>query len=131
MRFLDHSSQVLSQLQARREAALRRCGTAAEGYAKAICPVDTGRLRASIRSQVDGIQGRMVLGTNVEYAADVELGTGRYRPGWSGPRKWRWQSRDGRWHTTTGQRPQPYLRPAMSDHTGAYSALIRISLGGE
>lgn len=45
-----------------------------EGVAKRICPVDTGRLRASISSRVEpGPVG--VVGTNVEYAPYVELGT--------------------------------------------------------
>lgn len=35
--------------------------------------VDTGRLRASITSEVSGMEGRV--GTNVEYAGFVEYGT--------------------------------------------------------
>lgn len=47
--------------------------------AKQLCPVDTGRLRASIswRMERDGDQVVGVVGTNVEYAAYVELGTRR------------------------------------------------------
>lgn len=43
------------------------------------CPVDTGRLRSSITNELgqDG-QGLMAtVGTNVEYAAFVELGTSK------------------------------------------------------
>ena len=44
-----------------------------EGDAKRICPVDTGRLRSSITHEVDLFSGKV--GSNVEYAAYVELGT--------------------------------------------------------
>lgn len=37
------------------------------------CPVDTGELRRSITSQVEGMFG--IVGTNKEYAGYVELGT--------------------------------------------------------
>jgi phage gpG-like protein len=44
-----------------------------EREAKLLCPVDTGRLRASIHGQMTGpAQG--VVGTNVTYAAPVEYG---------------------------------------------------------
>jgi HK97 gp10 family phage protein len=62
--------------------------------AKNGCPVDTGRLRSSITWEVarDG-QGLVALiGTNVDYAIYVELGT-RY------------------------MRAQPYLRPALGAAT--------------
>lgn len=45
--------------------------------AKERCPVDTGRLRASIATETtdDGLSG--VVGTNVEYGPFVEFGTSR------------------------------------------------------
>lgn len=49
-----------------------------EGAAKDLAPVDTGRLRSSIRGKVEerpeGVIGRV--GTNVNYAPFVEYGTG-------------------------------------------------------
>jgi phage gpG-like protein len=45
-----------------------------EGKAKQLAPVDTGRLRASIRTDLAPL--RAVVGTNVEYAPYVEHGTG-------------------------------------------------------
>lgn len=50
-----------------------------EGHAKSICPVDTGRLRSSIDHQLgsDGASLFVRVGTDVEYAAYVELGTRR------------------------------------------------------
>lgn len=53
--------------------ALEAIGQQAEGDAKALTPVDTGRLRNSITHQVDENAKAVYIGTNVEYAADVEL----------------------------------------------------------
>lgn len=62
-----------------------------ESAAKRAAPVDTGRLRGSITRELgedaQGLVGR--IGTNVEYAPHVELGTSRMTA-------------------------QPYLRPALS-----------------
>lgn len=56
---------------------LEEVGLVAEGYAKAICPVDTGRFRNSItHAQLDGTHE--AVGTNVEYARYVEQGTSRH-----------------------------------------------------
>lgn len=53
--------------------ALAEIGMTAEGYAKARCPVDTGRLRNSIVNVVKGDD--VYVGTNVEYARHVEFGS--------------------------------------------------------
>lgn len=69
---------------------LLRRAVRVEAAAKRACPVDTGRLRASLTHVIeeDGEGLYAVVGTNVEYAIYVELGTGRTRA-------------------------QPYLRPAL------------------
>jgi HK97 gp10 family phage protein len=58
---------------------LARAGVRVETKAKQRCPVDTGRLRSSISSQLDIGEGvpAVVIGTDVEYAIYVELGTSR------------------------------------------------------
>lgn len=56
---------------------LQRRALQVDRAAKRLCPVDTGRLRSSIANELgaDG-QGLMAsVGTNVEYAPYVELGT--------------------------------------------------------
>ena len=80
-------------------------GLAAEGYAKAACPVDTGRLRNSITHVARTDEKAVYIGTNVEYAPDVELGT-------------------------VHQKAQPYLKPAASEHADTYRAIIERRLGG-
>lgn len=61
---------------------LERRAVRVEAAAKRQCPVDTGRLRASITHALDQDgQGLLaVVGSDVEYAAYVELGTSRTRP---------------------------------------------------
>ena len=62
--------------------------------AKSEAPVDTGRLRSSIASQIVRGPGSQIVGkvgTNVEYAIHQEYGT-RYQPG------------------------KPFLRPALAKH---------------
>ena len=49
----DHSAEVLSALDAAIARGLETCGLVAEGYAKKLCPVDTGNLRNSITHTVD------------------------------------------------------------------------------
>lgn len=85
------------------EAALIAIGMTAETYAKQLCPVDTGRLRNSITHEVDMKEQCAIIGSNVEYAAYVELGTSR-------------------------QKAQPYLRPAAENHGFEYQTLARNAL---
>ena len=49
------------------------CGKIAEGETKKLCPVDTGRLRNSITYDVAEDGKSVRIGTNVEYAKDVEF----------------------------------------------------------
>lgn len=83
--------------------ALEVCGGMAESYAKMRCPVDTGNLRNSITHQMDG-DDAVVIGTAVEYAPYVELGTHKM-----------------------GSRP--YLVPALEDHIDEYRNVITNELG--
>ena len=83
-----------------------------ENTAKENCPVDSGQLRNSITSNVSGETGEV--GTNVEYAPYVEYGTGVYNSGRLTP--WSYQDASGEWHTTTGQKPQPFLVPALDSN---------------
>lgn len=59
-------------------AALEEMGLVAEGAAKRICPVDTGRLRNSITHALMG-NDSVAIGTNVEYAPYVHEGTSRHK----------------------------------------------------
>ena len=123
--FIDNSKQFREAFEAVCKRALERCGMQAEGYAKDLVPVDTGNLRNSITHKV--AEDVVYIGTNNEYAAYVELGTGKYA---EGGRKdpWVHQDDEGRWHHTDGQRAQPYLKPAVADHKQTYRNIIKEEL---
>lgn len=125
--FRDNSKEVLAALREAATRALEKCGIAAEGFAKKAVPVDTGNLRNSISHKVDEKEKVVYIGTNSEYGAYVELGTGKY---YKGGRQdpWVYKDEEGRWHHTNGQRAQPYLKPAVADHKQTYKNIIKDEL---
>ena len=125
IRLEDNSEAVLEALKAAALRALERCGLQAEGYAKDLTPVDTGNLRNSITHQVSEDGREVYIGTNVEYAPYVELGTGVYAEGGGGrPTPWVYQDAKGQWHWTRGNPAQPFLKPAVADHAQTYRNII-------
>lgn len=97
--------------------ALTEAALICESAAKRKAPVDTGQLRGSISHKVavDDNGGYAEIGSNLQYAAYVELGTGIYN---SSGRKGGWVYKDakGEWHRTNGMKPHPYLKPAISEN---------------
>lgn len=93
----SHVDEVLDALQSQKDKILEEWGLVAEAYAADYCPVDTGRLRASISHDRD--DDSMYVGTNVEYAPYVELGTSRMDA-------------------------QPFLRPAIENHMDEYREIM-------
>lgn len=126
--FTDNSGEVLAAMQAAALRALEQCGLTAEGYAKRLCPVDTGNLRNSIAHQVDPEEPAVYVGSASEYAAYVELGTGVHYPG-GRQTPWVYQDAKGHWHMTRGQRAKPFLKPAVADHGQTYRGIIKDELG--
>lgn len=121
--FNDHSGEVLN---ARHDAVVRtleRCGTEGEGYAKDLAPTRTGNLKNSITHKVDNGENSVYIGTNVEYALYVEMGTGKYAEG-GRPTPWVYQDDEGNWHWTAGNPAQPFLKPAVADHAQTYRNII-------
>lgn len=128
--FKDNSGEILAALDAAIYRALEKCGLAAEGYAKKLCPVDTGNLRNSITHLLGGDRGDakvVYVGTNSEYAAYVELGTGIYTDG-GRPTPWAYQDARGEWHWTRGNKAQPYLKPAVTRHKPEYNKILENEL---
>lgn len=125
----DNSKEVSSAIKASLLRGLEKCGLVAEGYAKKLCPVDTGNLRNSITHVIDEDEPAAIIGTNNSYAAYVELGTGKYAEGGGGrPTPWVYQDEKGNWHYTHGQKPQPYLKPAVADHASQYRNILEDEL---
>lgn len=91
IRFDDRALQTLfTSTEGDIAKDLQRRALKVDRRAKQLAPVDTGRLRSSITNQLaKDSQGLLALvGSNVHYAAFVELGTSKMRS-------------------------QPYLRPAL------------------
>lgn len=125
--FIDNSDEILNEFQSAAIRALEKCGLVAENYAKRNLTengsVDTGRLRNSISHQVDDSERAVYVGSNVSYAAYVELGTGQYTQG-GRPTPWVYVDDKGNWHMTHGQRAKPYLKPAVADNAQQYKNII-------
>lgn len=100
---MDNSEIVIQASYDQIEKALKSVALTAEKYAKQDCPVDTGRLRSSITHETD--KNTAYIGTNVEYAPYVEMGTSRMRA-------------------------QPFLEPAMEQHLSEYKEMIETILKG-
>lgn len=113
------------------DKVLNRACLLVENDAKQKCPVNTGALRASITHEVKDNEG--TIGTNLEYAPYVEFGTGLFSSKGDGRQDvpWRYQTPDGKWHTTSGQKPQPYLQPALNQNKQKIKAMFITGLKEE
>lgn len=98
----DHIPLVKQSKDAAIAGALEKIGLLCEGYASALAPVDTGRLRSSITHEVDGKES-VSIGSDVEYAIYQEMGTSKMAA-------------------------QPFLKPAVEGHMGEYMLIVTESL---
>lgn len=100
------------------ENALEMACAVVERRAKELAPRGTGELRRSITSKVDQEGGDMVgvVYTPLLYAPYVEYGTGLFAE--NGGRQdvpWWFKDDEGKWHSTSGMPPRPYMRPALQE----------------
>lgn len=121
--FTDNSDEALSAVDKATAQALTMIGLKLEKYAKGLCPVGTsestgikgyrgGTLRNSITYEVN--DQSVMVGSNVEYAPYVELGTGPY---FTPPPDWeQFESKPGSGVGHSYVHPRPFLRPAVEDH---------------
>lgn len=135
--FTDNSAQFLSELERAKERILETIGQKAEGYAKRLCPVGTvestgkkgyrgGTLRNSITHRVN--DDVLEIGSNVEYAPYVELGTG---PHFQPPPEWeQFTSERGSGVGKAYVKPRPYIRPAIEEHRDEYENIAEQELKG-
>lgn len=95
-----------------------------EGAARQKAPKKTGDLRRHMESRVLD-RGAEIVGevyNNLEYAPYAEYGTGLFAEGGNGRKDVPWFYEDektGETIATSGQRPQPYLRPALHENRKA------------
>jgi HK97 gp10 family phage protein len=113
--------------------SLQKACALVEGDAKRLAPKDTGALRRSITSKVDYEGSDLLVGevfTPLEYAPYVEFGTGLFAE--EGGRKnvpWAYEDeKTGELIFTSGQHPQPYLRPALENNREKILTIIKEDL---
>lgn len=100
-----------------------------ERSAKQTAPKGNGALRNSITYKVEIQDGNIVgvVFTPLEYAPYVEYGTGLFAED-NGGRKdvpWCYKDDEGNWHSTRGQKPQPFLRPALNDNRTKIKSILQ------
>lgn len=129
---VDNSPKIKDAVERQVAEALEAIGLAAEANAKievtrAVYDTTntwykrTGALRNSITHASDGESA--YVGSNLEYAPYVEMGTGKYV---SGGRKepWFYQDGKGKWHVTSGMPPRPFIKPAVENYMDEYKKLL-------
>lgn len=96
-----YGDRLIKQVGAKVAAGMEKACLLVENDAKRICPVDTGRLRASLTHEVEKSGKEIIgrVGTNVEYAIPVEYGA-------------------------SGRPAQPYLRPSLEKNRGNIKRLL-------
>lgn len=108
-------------------AALGKACALVERSAKQKAPKGNGELRRSITSKVE--DGVGIVYTPLEYAPYVEYGTGLFAE--EGGRQdvpWCYKDDEGEWHSTSGQHPQPYMRPALNENREQILRILKEAL---
>lgn len=110
------------------KSAIGKACALVERSAKQKAPKGTGELRRSITSKVEttagGVEG--VVFTPLEYAPYVEFGTGLFAE--NGGRQdvpWNYQDDKGEWHSTSGMKPRPYMRPALNENREQIKRILK------
>lgn len=113
----DNTEFILEAIDRALAEAMDEIGAAMQEHAQQLCPVDTGRLRNSITyrlggggyafpgygAEVSAHEHAVSVGSDVEYAAYVELGTSRTRA-------------------------QPFLEPAAARFADEYRSMVESHL---
>lgn len=136
----DHTGEVIAAMKQAALRALEIIGGTAEGYAAELTPVKTSALRTSMDHRVDAENLRVSIGSNMEYAPYVELGTGNlYEPPAAfiaaqaqrgrGLDHWFYKDEDGEWHMGLPRRGVHMVERAIKDHLDEYAAIIKSEMG--
>lgn len=128
---IEGLDEVLNRIEkigsvAQAQQALGQACALVERSAKQKAPKGEGDLRRSITSKVDGLVG--IVFTPLEYAPYVEYGTGIHAEGGNGRKDVPWAYEDektGELIWTSGQEPQPYMRPALYENVNAIKAILK------
>ncbi len=107
IKLTSKKDEVIQAAESQLLLGLEFIGTEGEGFAKEQCPVDTGRLRASITHATVREELAAYIGTNVEYAPYVEYRDVKHESG-----------------------NAHFLRNAAADHSDRYRELMLMALKG-
>lgn len=111
------------------EKAMGKACALVEADARKNAPKDNGELRRSIESRVERAGSDVVgiVSTPLEYAPYVEFGTGLFAENGDGRKDvpWHYQDEEGEWHSTRGQKPHPFMRPALNDNRENIKKIIK------
>ena len=105
------------QLDTALKVAIEEASILVENAARVNAPVDKGLLKKSMSHRVIEQSGKVIgqIGTNVEYGPYMEFGTGIFAEKGDGRKTgWFYVDDKGEGHFTRGNRPQPFLRPALN-----------------
>lgn len=122
--------EELGDVEALDEVLGKACALV-ERSAKQKAPKNTGELQRSITSKIEhnGDNVRGVIYTPLHYAPYVEFGTGLFaEQGGRTDVPWWYKDDKGEWHRTSGQHPQPYMRPALEENREQILRIIKEAL---
>lgn len=108
--------------------AMKKAVLLVERSAKQKVPKGNGELGRSITSdvEVDVNEIRGIVYTPLEYAPYVEYGTGLFAEAGDGRKDvpWCYKDDEGEWHSTSGMRPRPFMRPALNENREQIKRLL-------
>lgn len=111
------------------QSALGEACAVVEASAKQKAPKDTGALARSITSKIEDTEG--IIFTPLEYAPYVEYGTGLFAEEGGRSTPWIYKDDKGEWHKTSGQKPQPFMRPALQENREKIINILKEGIGND
>ena len=111
------------------ESALGKACAVVEASAKQKAPKDTGALARSITSKIEDTEG--IIFTPLEYAPYVEYGTGLFAEEGGRSTPWIYKDDKGEWHKTSGQKPHPFMRPALAENREKIINILKEGIGND
>ena len=111
------------------QSALGKACAVVEASAKQKAPKDTGALARSITSKIEDTEG--IIFTPLEYAPYVEYGTGLFAEEGGRSTPWFYKDDKGEWHRTSGQKPHPFMRPALEENREKIINILKEGIGND
>lgn len=138
VKITDNSDLFINAKDSAVERALEAIGLQAEGYAKKLCPVDTGLLRNSITHAVSG-GSPAISGYQADRAKGGEIKSGTYSGSTGSIASFLTKERAAIIGTNVEYAPyveygtrrtkaQPFIKPAAENHADEYKRIVESEL---